>query len=249
MVLCASAGWRVMAMRFGQWVDTARCYEEAGHSPTWTHTKPPQGRKLSEISGHFASCRGSETDFITTSRSPVSSVTLLLRVQGSCPVQHLKRNFDWLLLILNRISREISYIYILHGNGPMYVIERRLIHCIIFFMTHYICEYRLINARTRIRLETSASTMRRTHGEMRRRLTSVGFIASFFYDCFCPIVYRFSLHELVSCAIAGVSTSGRNPGRLDSLYRNQYLYFLYLNIWSERWLIVHQHRVCADTRA
>lgn len=66
--------------------------------------------------------------------SQISSRCYDVRVQGA--VHFSTRCATWVLLIFCRLSREISYIYIAHGNWQMYVIERWLIkRCIIQLQT------------------------------------------------------------------------------------------------------------------
>lgn len=123
----------------------------------------------------------------------------------------------------------------MHGNGLMYVIERRFILFsslwpITFAITHWLMPRRFYKQCQRARCAE-------THGEMRRRLTSglihcVFSMTVFVRSCIDSYM-RFSLHELFSCAIAGVSTSGKPQARF--FIPNQYLYFLYQNICYSVW--------------
>ncbi len=212
-----------------QCVNIAR-NEDAGNSPTETHPKPLQDF----WSFSPSSCRRPWFWVWDSSRHQQTEAPRFigiyheLLVQGSCPVQHLPHKLDCL-------SREISYIYILHGNGMMYVIEGRLITCFIHFLHSYIHSifksltdhmpkiYFIANKATqRCKEDLKNQQWRENEGVL-----LVWFIASFLWLSIClasciDSYIRFSLHDF-SLVPLWVFPLLETPARL--FYRNQYLYF------------------------
>lgn len=85
----------------------------------------------------------------------------------------------WLTLAHSKPSFQRNKLYLYLAWKRAVVCNREKIH-FIFCMTHYICNYRLIDAPIlRFSRQRQRARCDETRGETRRRLTSVWFIASF----------------------------------------------------------------------